>query len=110
VLERLAAAGAPWLILSLPYEGFQFAFELYFNRWRWRRRSHFRKLRFLERFAIKSESEWEAHKWELGYRGRSFKAFTAKLEAAGFIVQRRDFTSGCRSVFFVCRNQSAASR
>ena len=28
VLQRIAAAGAPWLILSVPYEEFRFAFEL----------------------------------------------------------------------------------
>ncbi len=108
VLERLAAAGAPWLILSVPYEGFQFAFELYFNRLHWRRRSHFRKLSFLRRFVIESETEWEPHKWEIGYRGHGLKAFTRKLEGAGFHVARREFTSGCRSVFLVCRNESAA--
>ncbi len=110
VLQRLAAAGAPWLIISVPYEGFQFAFELYFNRQRWRRRSHFRKLRFLRRFAIASETEWEAHKWEIGYRGHILKAFTRKIEAAGFHIERREFTSGCRSVFLVCRNETAPAR
>jgi hypothetical protein len=110
VLARLAAAGAPWLILSVPYEGFQFGFELYFNRERWRRRSHFRKLRFLKTFRIRSDSDWEAHKWEIGYRGRSLKAFTGKLESAGFRVERREFTSGCRSVFLICRNEHAPRR
>ena len=108
VLQRIAAAGAPWLILSVPYEGFQFALELYFNLHRWRRRSHFRKFRFLRRFAIQSETEWEAHKWEIGYRGHSLKAFEHKIEAAGFQITQGEFTSGCRSVFFGCRNNAAA--
>ncbi len=107
VLQRLSASGAPWLILSVPYEGFQFAFELYFNRERCRRRSHFRKVRFLRRFKIASDSEWEAHKWEIGYRGLSLKTFIRKLEGAGFRIERREFTSGCRSVFLVCRNEKA---
>ena len=109
VLRRLAAAGAPWLIISVPYEGLQFAFELYVNRQRWRRRSHFRKFRFLKRFFIRSETEWEAHKWEIGYRGHSLKAFVGKLEHAGFQIAQREFTSGCRSVFLVCRNRGAPS-
>ena len=108
VLQRIVAAGIPWLILSLPFEGFQFAFELYFNLQRWRRRSHFRKFRFLRRFTIQSETEWEAHKWEIGYRGHSLKAFEHKIEAAGFQITQREFTSGCRSVFFICRNNAAA--
>ncbi len=107
VLRNIAAAGAPWLILSVPYEGFQFAFELYLNRWRWRRRSHFRKLRFLKRLKIASDTEWEPHKWEIGYRGHGLQAFTRKLEDAGFEVKQREFTSGCRSVFLVCQNKSA---
>ncbi len=110
LLTRLAAARAPWLILSVPYEGFQLAFELYFNRQSWRRRSHFRKLRFLRRFKIKSDTEWEAHKWEIGYRGHSLKAFIKKIEKAGFRIERREFTSGCRSVFLVCRNEKAKGR
>ncbi len=107
VLRNIAAAGAPWLIVSVPYEGFQFAFELYFNRWRWRRRSHFRKLRFLKRLRVAGGTEWEPHKWEIGYRGHSLRAFMHKLEDAGFEIKQREFTSGCRSVFFVCRNKSA---
>ena len=107
VLGRLAGAGAPWLILSLPYEGFQFAFEIYFNRERWRRRSHLRKLRFLRRFKITSDTEWEAHKWEVGYRGHSLNALIKKLRLAGFQIEQREFTSGCRSVFLVCRNERA---
>lgn len=107
VLERLAAAGAPWLILSVPYEGLQFAFEFYVNRLRWRRRSHFRKFRFLKRFFVRSETEWEAHKWEIGYRGHSLKALVRKLERAGFQIAEREFTSGCRSVFLICRNRAA---
>ncbi len=105
LLARLADALAPWLVLSVPCEGFQFAFELYFNRQRWRRRNHFRKLHFLPRFKIKHDTEWEAHKWEIGYRGRSLKAFVEKLEKAGFRIERREFTSGCRSVFLVCHNE-----
>ena len=107
VLRRLAAAGAPWLIVSVPYESFQFAFELYFNRYRWRLRSYLRKLRFLKRFAQPSSNEWEPHKWEIGYRSHSLKAFTRKLGSAGFKIERREFTSGCRSVFLVCRNETA---
>jgi hypothetical protein len=109
VLANIAGAGAPWFIVSVPYEGFQFAFELYFNRWRWKRRSHFRKLRFLKRLKIASDTEWEPHKWEIGYRGHSLPAFTVKLEDAGFEIKQREFTSGCRSVFLVCRNKTAAA-
>ena len=46
VLIRLAETGIPWLILSVPYEGFQFGFSLYLNRFQIRRSSFFRKFRF----------------------------------------------------------------
>lgn len=107
VLARLAAAGAPWLIVSVPYEGFQFSFNLYVNRHRLRRSSSFRKLRFLKRFRIRDHDNWEPHKWEIGYRGYGLSAFTRKLESAGFTVTRREFTAGCRSVFLVCHNPKA---
>ncbi len=107
VLARLAAAGAPWLVLSVPYEGLQFGFNLYVNRYLFRRSSSFRKLRFLRRFPRADESAWEPHKWEIGYQGYGLRRFVSKVEAAGFEVRRRDFTAGCRSVFLVCRNRAA---
>ena len=83
----------------------QFAFELYVNRQRWRRRSHFRKFRFLKRFFIRSETEWEAHKWEIGFKDYGLRRLESLVGAHGWVVERRDFTAGCRSVFLVCRNR-----
>ncbi|MBT6442061.1 MAG: hypothetical protein HOK61_06515 [Alphaproteobacteria bacterium] len=107
-LERLIASGIPWLILSVPYEGFQFGFSLYLNRFEVRLASFLRKLRFLKTFKIKGDSsDWEPHKWEIGYRGYPLKALRRKVEAAGYSIEQQTFTSGCRSVFLVCRNRAA---
>lgn len=108
VLTRLAESGAPWLILSVPYEGFQFGFSLYVNRFEFRRSSFLRKLRFLKSFRLRGDpADWEPHKWEIGYRGYPLKALRAKVRGAGYKIERQAFTSGCRSVFLVCRNPAA---
>ena len=105
VLIRLAETGIPWLILSVPYEGFQFGFSLYLNRFQIRRSSFFRKFRFLKKYHIRgNEKKWEPHKWEIGYRGYSLNAFCTKISSAGYVIERKEFTSGCRSVFLICRN------
>lgn len=107
VLNTLHAAAAPWLIISVPYEGFQFGLTLYLNRFVFRRKSFFRKFRFLKNLRVAHHEEWEPHKWEVGYRGTGLKALARKLEAAGFEIERREFTAGCRSVFLLCRNRDA---
>lgn len=108
-LRKFHDARAPWLVLSVPYEGAQVGLTLYVNRHTVRRRSFFRKFRFLRRFAKADPDDWSVHKWEIGYRGRSLADFRRKVEAAGFAIERQDFTSGCRSVFLVCRNKDAAT-
>lgn len=104
VLRRLARSRIPWLILSVPFEGTQIGLKLYANRYTVRRSSFFRKFRFLKRFQPASETEWEPHKWEIGYRGYTVEGLKEKLALAGWHAERQDFTDGCRSVFLVCRN------
>ena len=108
VLRRLAASAAPWLVLSVPYEGFQFGFTVYGNRHTFRKRSFFRKLRFLRRFRCADPDSIDAHKWEVGYRGYGLGRLEAKLAACGWRPVRREFTADCRSVFLVCANAVAA--
>jgi hypothetical protein len=106
ILEVFAASGAPWLVLSVPYEATQVGFSLYWNRYVFRKRSFLKKLRWLDRFVITDDADFDAHKWEVGYKGYSLDALKAKVAAAGWAVERQDFTEGCRSVFLVCRNTS----
>ncbi len=104
VLAAMAGSGTPWLILSVPYEGTQFGLTLYLNRHVFRRRSFLRKFRFLKRFRIRDHEDFDAHKWEVGYRETPLSALRDKVQAAGWRIARQDFTADCRSVFLVCRN------
>ncbi|HLT78404.1 MAG TPA: class I SAM-dependent methyltransferase [Ferrovibrio sp.] len=109
VLARLQQTEIPWLILSVPYEGTQLAFSIYLNRFTAKRRSMFRKFRFLKNFRSPADAGWEPHKWEIGYRGYSVEKFRDTLERAGWQPVRQEFTEGCRSIFLVCRNTGKAA-
>jgi len=104
VLRGFSASGAPILLMSVPYEGFQFGVNIYVNRFTARRRSFMRKFRFLKRFRIRDDRDFDAHKWEVGYRGHSLDDLKAKLAACGWRAEQQHFTADCRSVFLVCRN------
>lgn len=106
-LAALAASRTPWLVVSVPFEGTQLGVSLYWNRHALRQRFFLRKFRWLRRFRIRDDADFDAHKWEIGYRGHPLAAFRDKLAAAGWEVERQDFTEGCRSVFLVCRNRGA---
>ena len=106
VLRGFAASGARHLIVSVPYEGFQFFLQLYLNRYGVERLSQFKKLRFRRDFA--PDVDPTGHQWEIGYRGRSVAAWEAALEAAGWRIRARRFTSPCRSIFHLCENATPA--
>lgn len=110
VLRKLAGAGAPWLILSVPYEGPQLGLSLYLNPFLRPRLRFFRKLHFLRRFPPPKGSAWSHHRWEIGYRDYPVRRLEKTVRAAGFAITRRTFTSGCRSIFLVCRNESVQAR
>ena len=100
VLAKFDAAGPKYLVISVPYMGFQIDWRLYLNRLTWRSKVSFKKLNFLRRFRIDQTDPW-GHKWEAGYRGHSLAALEAKIGAAGWQIERRDFTSPTRSVFYL---------
>jgi SAM-dependent methyltransferase len=107
VLAAFAASRVPYLVLSVPYEGAQIAWNFYANAHAIRHRMHTRWFRFLQKFKVASETDIDAHKWEIGYKGYSLAALTEKVSANGWRPVERRFTDGCRSVFLVCRNASA---
>jgi hypothetical protein len=110
VLRAFSASGNPYLVMSVPYEGFQMNFTMYLNRFVFRRRFSLRKLRFLQRFRISDDHDFDAHKWEVGYRGTSLDALKDKLRANGWEPVRQHFTGDCRSVFMVCRNKTSRAQ
>ena len=105
VLRRLAATRVPHLVLSVPFAGTQLGFSAYLNRHTARKRTFFRKLRFLKTFRPESATDPAAHQWEVGYRGFPLRRLRVTVAAAGWTPERQEFTDGCRSVFLVCRNQ-----
>ena len=107
VLRTLAASGAPYLVMSVPYEGAQIGWSFYANAHTARHRLFTRWLRFLKRFRIKSHTDIDAHKWEVGYKGHSLAALKGKVANSGWQPVAQHFTEGCRSVFLVCRNAGA---
>ena len=107
-LSRFSASGVPWLIVSVPYEGFQFGCSLYVNRFLWRKRTFLKKLHFLSEFPDGPEDDWESHKWEIGYKGYSVRRWRDMVTGAGYEIVGQDFTSGCRSIFLIARNTSTA--
>lgn len=103
-LAALAASGAPYLIMSVPYEGAQIGWNFYANAHTVRHRLFTRWLRFVRRFRIASLADIDAHKWEVGYQGYSLAALKEKVASSGWQPIAQHFTEGCRSVFLVCRN------
>jgi hypothetical protein len=99
VLAKFRAATPKYLIISVPYMGFQLDWRLYLNAVTLRSKFSFKHLNFLRRFR-QDEDPW-GHKWEAGYRGHSLAALEAKIGAAGWKIERRDFTSPTRSVFYL---------
>ncbi len=101
VLEMFRRSDTPYVLISVPYMGFQLDWRIYFNAHKLRHAFSFKKLKFLKSFKFdRNEDPW-GHKWEIGYKNRSLADLEAKFADAGFKVARRDFTSPCRSVFYV---------
>lgn len=104
VLEAFAASGAPYLVMSVPYEGAQIGWSFYANAHTLRHRLFTRWLRFFQPFRAASLTDIDAHKWEVGYKGHSLAALKEKVAKSGWKPIAQHFTEGCRSVFLVCRN------
>lgn len=99
-LRTFHEGGAGHLIVSVPYQGFQVGFSLYFNPFTWRRSLFLKKFRGFRRF--RPGDDPADHQWEVGYRGYSLRRWEEAIRAAGWHIRRRTFTSGCRSVFHLC--------
>lgn len=104
-LQLLHKGAAPYLLVSVPYMGFQVEFSLYFNRYVRERYFTMKKLNFLKFF--KPHPEPFGHQWEVGYRGHSLKAWEATLRGAGYRIRARRFSYPCRSVFHLLEHLPA---
>ena len=100
VLTKFHDSGARYLVLSVPYEGFQLGWSVYLNPFTWRHAFALKKLRGGKTFKV-HDDPW-GHKWERGYKGYPVKRWEALIEASGWKIRQRDFTHPCRSVFHLC--------
>jgi len=107
ILAGFSRSGAKWLILSVPYQGAQGSVYFYANRHVLHKRNFFKCSKYLKKFRIRDDHDIDAHKWEIGFKDYGLRRLEALVEDQGWVVEKRDFTAGCRSVFLVCRNRDA---
>jgi hypothetical protein len=103
VLSAFRRSGAKYLIVSVPYMGFQLAFDVYVNRTTFRQYFSMKKLLFLKDFRAEPAG---GHQWEVGYRGYRLAGWEKRLTDCGWKITARDFTAHCRSVFHLLQPAS----
>jgi hypothetical protein len=96
VLSAFHDSGAKYLIVSVPYMGFQVFGEIYFNTVTVRQYFSMKKLLWRKRFAGEPAG---GHQWEIGYKGYSLRRWESQLKESGWSIIAREFTEHCRSVF-----------
>ncbi len=96
VLAAFHASGAKYLVVSVPYMGFQVALDFYLNRTTFRQYFSMKKLLWRKDFATEPAG---GHQWEVGYRRYSLRVWETLLADCGWSILKRDFTEHCRSVF-----------
>ena len=100
VLATFREGGARYLIVSVPYMGFQVFIELYANSSTLRQ--YFSMKKFLWRKHFRPEPAG-GHQWEVGYKGYPLDLWEKRLNESGWSIVRRDFTEHCRSVFHLLK-------
>jgi len=96
VLAALRASGAKYLLVSVPYMGFQIAIDFYANGHTLRHYFSLRKL--VGRKEFRREPP-RGHQWEIGYKGFPLHVWEECLRDSGWTIVRREFTEHTRSVF-----------
>ena len=106
ILEKIAQSQVPYVILSVPYQGFQFRSTVYLNRYGGRKSTSFQFRNWLRKFKPQPKG---LHQWEIGYKGYPLKKLEKALGDCGLEIVDRQFTGGTRSVFLIAKNLSAQS-
>ena len=101
-LRAFRRSGAPYVLISVPYQGHQLFHQLYVNRYMAAAHFAWKKLRFLKEFP--GDPNPLGHKWEVGYKGRSLKSYEAMLKDLGFAILRRAFSFPSFAVFHMLGN------
>jgi hypothetical protein len=100
ILATFRESEAKYLIVSVPYMGFQVFVELYANSSTLRQYFSMKKLLWKKDFQAELPG---GHQWEIGYRGYPLKLWEKRLNESGWSIVRRDFTEHCRSVFHMLK-------
>jgi hypothetical protein len=100
VLATFHESGAKYLIVSVPYMGFQVFIELYANSSTLRQYFSMKKLLWRKHFQPEPAG---GHQWEVGYKGHPLNLWEKQLNNSGWSILRRDFTEHCRSVFHLLK-------
>lgn len=100
VLATFRNSGAKYLIVSVPYMGFQVFVELYVNSSTLRQYFSMKKLLWRKDFKAEPPG---GHQWEIGYKGYPLRLWEKRLADSGWSIVRRDFTQHCRSVFHLLK-------
>jgi DNA repair photolyase len=100
VLATFRESGAKYLIVSVPYMGFQVFVELYANSSTLRQYFSMKKLLWRKDFQPELAG---GHQWEVGYKGYALNLWEKRLNDSGWSIVRRDFTEHCRSVFHLLK-------
>lgn len=96
VLAAFRASGAKYLLVSVPYMGFQLALDLYANRHGMRHYFSLKKLLWRREFRREPPG---GHQWEVGYKGFPLRRWESRLRENGWAIAAREFTAHTRSVF-----------
>jgi hypothetical protein len=102
VLRGFRESGAPFVLISVPYQGHELFFQTYFNRHMFNAQFSWKKLRFLKNFSI--DTDPTGHKWEIGYKGMPLRRYEAMLKETGFTILRRTFSYPSFAVFHLLAN------
>jgi hypothetical protein len=100
VLAAFRQSGAKFLVVSVPYMGFQVFVEFYLNNSMLRQYFSMKKLLWRKQFQPEPAG---GHQWEVGYRGYPLRLWERRLNDSGWSVMKRDFTEHCRSVFHLLK-------
>jgi len=100
VLSAFRDSGARYLIVSVPYMGFQIFVEAYVNSTTFRHYFSMKKLLWRKDFKAEPPG---GHCWEVGYRGYPLRRWESQLRDSGWSIVQRNFTEHCRSVFHVLK-------
>ena len=100
VLGTFRQSGAKYLIVSVPYMGFQVFVEFYANSSTLRHYFSMKKLLWRRDFEAEPPG---GHQWEIGYRGYPLKLWEKRLSDSGWSIVKQDFTEHCRSVFHLLK-------